>query len=60
VHSFGALTREEDVVAWTHYGVRIPAIVAADRVVGFQFHPEKSSAVGLRLLRGFANAVEVS
>ncbi|MDR5683398.1 MAG: imidazole glycerol phosphate synthase subunit HisH [Armatimonadota bacterium] len=57
VHSFYARAREEDTVAWTPYGVRVPAIVAAGRVLGFQFHPEKSGEVGLRLLRGLAGAV---
>lgn len=34
-------------------GHRIAAAVRADNVTGFQFHPEKSGAVGLRLLDAF-------
>jgi glutamine amidotransferase len=43
------------VTAWTtHEDDRFPAIVRANgtrRVLGFQFHPEKSSRAGVRLLR---------
>jgi len=42
------------VRAWsTHEGDRFPAIVRADRTVGVQFHPEKSSRPGLRFLHAF-------
>lgn len=41
-------------IAWsTHEGDRFPAAVRAGNVVGMQFHPEKSSAAGVRLLRAF-------
>jgi glutamine amidotransferase len=44
---------ESCVSAWsTHEGDRFPAIVrGAARVIGFQFHPEKSGRAGLRILR---------
>lgn len=39
------------VVAWsTHEADRFPAIVRTSRTVGVQFHPEKSSAAGVRFL----------
>ncbi|MGE5732859.1 MAG: imidazole glycerol phosphate synthase subunit HisH [Gemmatimonas sp.] len=39
------------VVAWsTHESDRFPAIVRAHRAIGVQFHPEKSSAPGIRFL----------
>lgn len=57
VHSYYALAQPSDVVAWTEYGVRIPAIVARDRILGFQFHPEKSSRVGLQLLTNIYDLV---
>lgn len=45
---------ESRVTAWsTHETARFPAAVRAGSVVGVQFHPEKSSAAGLRLLAAF-------
>lgn len=42
----------DGVRAWTtHEGDRFPAMVRAGRAVGVQFHPEKSSTAGVRLLR---------
>jgi glutamine amidotransferase len=42
------------VTAWTeHEGDRFPAAVRAGSAVGVQFHPEKSSADGVRFLRAF-------
>lgn len=52
VHSYVA--RPEDptmVVTETEHGSRFPSIVARDRVIGFQPHPERSGTDGLRLLR---------
>ena len=46
---------EAVVVAWcTHGGDRFPAAIKRGRLMGVQFHPEKSSAPGLRFLREFA------
>jgi glutamine amidotransferase len=54
VHSLAAHPQElDDVVATTVYGERFATIVARGNVFGVQFHPEKSSADGLRLLRNF-------
>jgi glutamine amidotransferase len=42
------------VIAWTEYsGARIAAAVRRGRSWGVQFHPEKSSGPGLRLLANF-------
>jgi imidazole glycerol-phosphate synthase subunit HisH len=54
VHSFVARpTDPGDVVATTAYGERFATIVTRDSVHGVQFHPEKSSADGLRMLEAF-------
>jgi glutamine amidotransferase len=42
-----------DVIAETDYGIRYAAAVQHENVVGVQFHPEKSQAVGLRILKNF-------
>jgi imidazole glycerol-phosphate synthase subunit HisH len=39
--------------AVTHYGGAFTGVVEQDNVMGVQFHPEKSSAVGLQVLRNF-------
>jgi len=50
VHSYVA-PMTDDVIAYTVYGEKIPAIVRKNRVIGMQFHPEKSGSVGLELLK---------
>lgn len=47
------------VVAETEYGERFVSAVAAPGLLGVQFHPEKSQAAGLALLRRFFDGVEV-
>ena len=42
-----------DVLATTDYGVPVTAAVRRGHVWGTQFHPEKSSRAGFRLLRNF-------
>lgn len=45
------------VVAWSeHEGDRFPAVVRQGQVVGVQFHPEKSSAPGVRFVHAFLDA----
>jgi glutamine amidotransferase len=54
VHSFYAVPAEALVVlATTDYGLDCPAAVGVGAVLGVQFHPEKSQALGLRVLRNF-------
>jgi glutamine amidotransferase len=53
VHSYWCDAPPEVVLAQTVYGARFPAIVGRRNVLGVQFHPEKSQAVGLRLMANF-------
>lgn len=53
VHSYFCDAPAEVVVATAEYGHEFAAIVARDNVLGLQFHPEKSQAVGLRLIENF-------
>jgi glutamine amidotransferase len=54
VHSY-ALTPADpsDMVATADYGGPVTAIVGRDNIVGTQFHPEKSQALGLKLIANF-------
>ena len=42
------------VIATAEHGYRFPAAVASGNVMGVQFHPEKSHAFGMKLLKTFA------
>ena len=53
VHSYFADDCARDVIAQTEYGAMITAAVEHENVCGCQFHPEKSGAVGLNILRAF-------
>jgi glutamine amidotransferase len=57
VHSFYCDADDDAaVVGETEYGLDYPSVVARANVCGVQFHPEKSQAAGLRLLKNFAGA----
>jgi glutamine amidotransferase len=57
VHSYRVEPAEPgDVVLEAEHGVTVCAAIRRDRVFACQFHPEKSQAVGLRLLRNFVEA----
>lgn len=54
-------THEAHVIAWsTHEGDRFPAAVRAGNAIGVQFHPEKSSAAGVRWLHAAALAARTT
>ena len=54
VHSYYLIADEpSDVVATTEYGVTVHASVERGNVFACQFHPEKSSDVGLKILKNF-------
>lgn len=54
VHSYQfVVTDIRDAVATTPYGQDFTAIIERPPIYGVQFHPEKSSRAGLRLIRNF-------
>jgi len=54
VHSYYPVPDDPaDVIATTDYGGEIPVALQRGSLYGVQFHPEKSQAVGLRILRNF-------
>ncbi|QGQ93756.1 imidazole glycerol phosphate synthase subunit HisH [Paenibacillus psychroresistens] len=56
VHSYHALPdNSSDLLATTDYFQPVTAIVGRDNVYGMQFHPEKSSDIGMKLLGNFLN-----
>jgi glutamine amidotransferase len=55
VHSFAPVpTRAQDTLGTAEYGAPFVSAVQSGSFYGVQFHPEKSSAAGLRLLANFA------
>jgi glutamine amidotransferase len=58
-HSFYAdVADNEAKVAFTDYGFDLPASVQKANIYGTQFHPEKSSRAGLKVLKNFAQICE--
>jgi glutamine amidotransferase len=54
VHSYQMKVRDPaQVLAHVDYGGAVTAIVGRDTRIGLQFHPEKSSATGLRMIANF-------
>lgn len=54
VHSYYTQPSESSVViAKTTYGNSFPSIIAKDNIIATQFHPEKSSQLGLKFLKNF-------
>ncbi|MDM7957221.1 imidazole glycerol phosphate synthase subunit HisH [Blastomonas sp.] len=54
LHSYHFVAADDaDVAARTDHGGPVTAAVARDNIIGVQFHPEKSQAYGLGLLRRF-------
>jgi glutamine amidotransferase len=54
VHSFAPSTSAADLLGTAEYGSRFACAAERENVYGVQFHPEKSSTAGLRLLSNFA------
>jgi imidazole glycerol-phosphate synthase subunit HisH len=53
VHSYYCDAASDVVLADTDYGLDFAAVVGRGSVFGMQFHPEKSQAIGLRLVENF-------
>ncbi len=59
VHSYGYILEDKDIcVATTNYEIDIPALVNYRNIWGTQFHPEKSSKAGLKILKNFVWGLE--
>ena len=54
VHSFAPAPEPGELLGTAEYGRRFACAAERDNVYGVQFHPEKSSSAGLRLLSNFA------
>ena len=58
VHSYAALTTSKDYSpTTTNYGKQFIAAIESDSVSAVQFHPEKSGAAGLRLVKNWADSL---
>lgn len=55
VHSFFADPKNKKIIiaSTEYFNISIPAIIKAENIIGFQFHPEKSGKKGLKLLEFF-------
>lgn len=54
VHSYYAASETDVVAATTEHGIRFCSVIRRDNLQATQFHPEKSGAVGLKMLANFA------
>lgn len=59
VHSYYVSTENSEVLlAKANYHEEVSAVVGKDNIFGMQFHPEKSSKLGMALLNNFLKLVE--
>ena len=59
VHSYYAKGCEDSIIASAEYGTDVCAAVAKGNIMGCQFHPEKSGAVGLNILKAFCEGANI-
>jgi imidazole glycerol-phosphate synthase subunit HisH len=59
IHSFVSITNENiNTVSYCNYfNLSIPSIIKKDKIIGCQFHPEKSGVNGLKFLANFCNLI---
>lgn len=56
VHSYVICPEDKSVIkACADYGIKVPSVIQKGNIFACQFHPEKSGAVGLQILKNFAN-----
>ncbi|MEA1915282.1 MAG: imidazole glycerol phosphate synthase subunit HisH [Campylobacterota bacterium] len=53
VHSYHAVTSEQNIIGKTTYGYEFASAVNKDNIYGFQPHPEKSHDNGIQILKNF-------
>ena len=53
VHSYHAVTKEENIIGKTIYGYEFASAINKDNIYGLQPHPEKSHENGLKILKNF-------
>lgn len=58
VHSYVCEPDPGIVTGWTDYGGEFASAIKAGSIIGFQFHPEKSSTDGLALIRRWVEAMQ--
>ena len=59
VHSYYVVPDDESIISTTtDYGVEFTSSVCRDNIYAVQFHPEKSQALGLQMLKNFGNIVK--
>lgn len=57
VHSYHAVPQDTSIItAVTEYGAEVTAAVGRDNIQAVQFHPEKSSTIGMKILENFTLA----
>ena len=58
VHSYYVVPEDEEIISTTtDYGVEFTSSVCKDNIYAVQFHPEKSQALGLQMLKNFGEIV---
>lgn len=59
VHSYQAFVNPQELIAYVEYGeAKVPAIVGHGKIIGCQFHPEKSGLIGQKILKAFLEELE--
>ena len=61
VHSYRIVSKEEEIImANTEYGTKFPVVIEKDNLFGTQFHPEKSGAIGEKIIKNFVGVCNQS